>query len=73
MFLILHIDKHPTSRGSSYFWNTGKQALPTKDGITRECRSEHHVPVVAVTRHESTPANAGGDSLPNWLQHVTEG
>ena len=32
-----------------------------------------HVPVVAVTRHQSIPENAGGDSLPDWSQPFTEG
>ena len=29
--------------------------------------------MVAVTRHPSTPANAGGDSLPDRLQPFQEG
>ena len=33
----------------------------------------HHVPVVAVTTHQSTPAKAGGDPLPDRLQPFTEG
>ena len=32
-----------------------------------------HAPVVAVARHQSTPANAGGDSLPDWLLPFIEG
>ena len=32
-----------------------------------------HVPVVAVTTHQSTPAKAGGDPLPDRLQPFTEG
>ena len=59
--------------GYSYFWKTGKQRSLTKDGITRECRSENHVRVVAVTGHHSNPANAGEDPLPDWLQPFTEG
>ena len=57
----------------SHFWNTGKQSSLAKDGITNECRSENHVPLIAPTRHQSTPADAGGDSLPDWLQPVTQG
>ena len=30
-------------------------------------------PVVAVARHQSTPANAGGDSYPDWLQPFIKG
>ena len=45
-----------------YFWKTGKQPSLTTD----EWKSEDHVPVAAVTRHQSTPANAEGDSLPDW-------
>ena len=29
--------------------------------------------MVGVTRHESTPASGEGDSLPDWVQHFTEG
>ena len=32
-----------------------------------------HVPVVAVTRQKATPAQAGGDTLPDLSQSVTEG
>ena len=56
-----------------FFWTTGKHKSWTKDGITYECRSENHVPVVALTRHQSTPAIAADHSLPDWLQPFTEG
>ena len=33
---------------------------------------KNHVPVAAVTRRQSTPANARGDALPDWQQPFTE-
>ena len=35
--------------GFSYFWNAGEQPSLTKDGVSTKCRSDNHVPVVAVT------------------------
>ena len=53
--------------------NKRKQPFQTEKSITCECESEAHVPGVALTTRQSTPANAGGDSFPGWLQPFTEG
>ena len=42
---------------SSIFLEDREATISTTDGITFDCRSENHVPMVPVTRHQSTPAN----------------
>ena len=58
--------------GCSYSWRAGEQPSLIKGGATFNSRSEHHVPVVAVTGQKATSAQARGDSLPDWLQPFTE-
>ena len=44
--------------GCSHSWKAGEQPSLIKHGVTFKCRSEHHVRLVAVTRHiNATPAN----------------
>ena len=43
--------------------------------VTIECRSDNHVPIVAVTKRSTgtfARYDAGGDSLPHWLQPLTK-
>ena len=46
----------------------------TTSGVTIECRSENHVPVVVVSEQRGIPAysDATGNSLPDWLQPFTQ-
>ena len=43
------------------------------DGATFNCRSENHVSAAAATRQKGSPAHAGGDTFPDWLQRCAEG
>ena len=53
-------------------WKAGEQPLLTNNGVTLECRSENHFPVVAVFSQKVTLSHvhAGGDSWPVRLPTI---
>ena len=56
-------------------WIAGRHNFVNKKGVSIRSRSDNHVPVAAGTKQRGILAHsdAGGNSLPDWLQPFAEG